>query len=57
MGNTISIIALKYAAIIMNYIAATTALLNAPNKDNPYPTALFFTNNMASEAWIGKGAK
>ncbi len=56
-GDTISINALEYAAIIVNYIATTAAFLDAPNETNPYPTALFFTDNMASEAWIQKGAK
>ncbi len=56
-GDTISINALKYTAIIINYVATTAAFLNAPDKTNPYPTALFFTDNVASEAWIQKGAK
>ncbi len=55
-GNTISINALEYAAIIINYVA-TTAFLDEPSDNDPFPTALFFTNNVASEAWIGKGAK
>ncbi len=57
MCDTISINALKYAAIIINYIAATTAFLDAPTENDPYPTVLFFTDNVASEAWIRKGAK
>ena len=55
-GNTISINALEYAAIIINYVATTATLAN-PNQNDPYPTALFFTDNIASEAWIQKGAK
>ncbi len=56
-GNTISINALKYAAIIINYIATTAAFLDAPINNDPYPTALYFTDNVASQAWICKGAK
>ncbi len=57
MGDTISINALEYSAIIINYIASSAALLDAPTKNDPYLTALFFTDNVASEAWICKGAK
>ena len=56
-GNTISINALEYAAIIINYVATTAATLANPNKNDPYLTALFFTDNVASKAWIQKGAK
>ncbi len=56
-GNTISINALKYTVIIINYIATTVAFLAAPNKNDPFPTALFFTNNVASKAWVQKGTK
>ncbi len=55
--DTININALEYAAIIINYVATTTTILSAPQDHDPYPTALFFTDNIASEAWIFKGAK
>ncbi len=57
MHNTISINALEYAAIIINYVAATTAILSTPQAHNPDSTALFFKNNVVSKAWIRKGAK
>ncbi len=55
--DTNSINALEYAAIIINYDTATTSILSAPQAHNSYPTTLFFTDNIASEAWICKGAK
>ncbi len=55
--DTISINALEYAAIIINYVAFTATILKAPQANDPYPTALFFTDNVASKAWIRKGAK
>ncbi len=55
--HTISINALEYAAIIINYVATTAATLSALQDHDPYPIALFFTDNVASEARICKGAK
>ncbi len=55
--DTVSINTLEYTAIIINYVAATTAILSAPQAHDPYLTTLFFTDNVASEAWIQKGAK
>ncbi len=56
-GDTISINALEYTFIIINYVTTTAAILSAPLNHDPYQTALFFTNNVASKAWIHKGAK
>ncbi len=57
MQDTISIKALEYAAIINNYVTTTIAILSAPQDHDQYPTSLFFTDNVASKAWIHKGAK
>ncbi len=56
-GDTISINSLEYAAIIINFIATTATILATPNDNDPYPTALVFTNHVTSKAWIQKGAK
>ncbi len=56
-NNTIGINALKYAALILNYVAATAAYLQQPHKQDPFPSLLLFTDNVASRAWIIKGAK
>ncbi len=57
MGDMISINALKYAIIIINYVTTTATILSAPHDCDPYLTTIFFTNNMASKAWNWKGAK
>ncbi len=45
-GDTISINALEYTFIIINYVTTTAAILSAPLNHDPYQTALFFTNNV-----------
>ncbi len=42
---------------IINYVATTAAILSVPQDHDPYPTTLFFTDNVTSKAWIRKGAK
>ena len=54
---TMSINALEYAALIINYVVALMTLLLNPRKQDPFPSLLLFIDNVASKAWIIKGAK
>ncbi len=54
---TMSINALEYAALIINYVVALMTLLLNPRKQDPFPSLLLFMDNVASKAWIIKGAK
>ncbi len=56
-NDTVSINALEYKAIIINYVATTATILSAPQAHDPNPTALFFTDNVMPKAWIHKGTK
>ncbi len=55
-NEMISINALEYAAIIINLVATTSTILASPSDQDPYPTVLYFTDNVTLEAWIRKGA-
>ncbi len=56
-NNTVRISALEYLVLILNYKATTAALQHQPWEEDPFPPILLFTDNMASEIWIIKGAK
>ena len=56
-NNTISINTLEYTALIINYVATLAALIQNPQKQDLFPSLLLFTDNVASKAWIIKGAK
>lgn len=49
--------ALECTAIIINYIAIIAAMLDTPRDHEQHLTALFFTDNVVSKAWIQKGAE
>ena len=47
----ISINVLEYAALIINYIAATFFFHKNPSPSDPYPTTLLYADNTTAEAW------
>lgn len=47
----ISINVLEYAALIINYMAATHFFRTNPSKSDPYPTVLLYADNTTAEAW------
>ncbi|KAL7544775.1 hypothetical protein ACHAWF_013580 [Thalassiosira exigua] len=53
-GKLISINVLEYAALIINYAAATLFYRLHPDVCDPYPLALFFADNTAAESWMMK---
>ncbi len=56
-NNTISINAQEYTALIINNVVALAELLKNPRTQDLSLSLLLFTENVASEAWIIKGAK
>ncbi len=56
-NEMISINALEYAAIIINLVATTSTILASPSDQDPYPTVLYFIDNVTLEAWMQKVAK
>ncbi len=42
--------------LILNHVEATIALPQQPSQGDLYPSLLLVTDNVASEAWIIKGA-
>ena len=51
-GKLISINVLEYAALFINYAAATLFYQLNPDPTDPYPLALFFADNTAAESWM-----
>ena len=57
-GALISINVLEYAALIINFVAATHFFTKvAPSCANPSPTVMLFADNTTAEAWITKACK
>ena len=52
-GNLISINVLEYAALIINYIAATHYFrIHLDKVTDPHPTTLLYADNSTAEAWM-----
>ena len=57
-GDLISINALEYAALIINFVAATHYFTKiAHSTKNPHPTTLLYADNTTAESWVIKGCK
>ena len=56
-GTLISINALEYAALIINYVAACHHFLTNEDCLDPHPSVLLFADNTAAESWAIKGCK
>ena len=56
-GRLISINALEYATIIINYAAVTAEVTPSIKEDNPFPTTLLMADNKSGESWTIKGCK
>ena len=56
-GTLISINALEYAALIINYVAACHYFLTNKDPLDPYPSVLLYADNTAAESWAIKGCK
>jgi hypothetical protein len=57
-GALISINVLEYAALIINFIAATHFFLKrSPSASNPTPTVMLFADNTTAESWVTKACK
>ena len=53
----ISINALEYATVIINYAAIYLYFKENVDPSNPFPTALIFADNTTAESWAIKGCK
>ena len=57
-GEFISINALEYVSLIINYIDSFYYLvITNPEKFDPNPIVLLYVDNTTSEAWVKKGSK
>lgn len=57
-ANTlISINALEYAALIINYVASTHYFHNHEDPSDPYPSVLLYADNTTAESWLRKSCK
>ena len=56
-GRLISINALEFATVIINYAAITLYFRENEDPTNPFPTALIFADNTTAESWAIKGCK
>ena len=57
-GNLVSINALEYASLIINYVAASYVLTQVyPQKGDPHPVVLLYADNRTSESWLIKASK
>jgi len=57
-NNTlISINVLEYAALIINYVAATHYFQINPDPSDPYPSVLLYADNTTAESWVIKACK
>jgi len=56
-GTLVTINALEYASLIVNYVAATYVLMHLdPSKTDPHPMVLFYVDNTAAESWMRKAS-
>jgi hypothetical protein len=56
-GKFVSINVLEYAALIINYVAATHFCLIDKDPSDPYPVVQLFADNTTAEAWAIKACK
>ena len=57
-GRLISINALEYAALIINFVAATYVLSQVrPTPGDPHPVVLLMADNRTAESWLIKASK
>ena len=57
-GTLVSINALEYAALIVNYVAATYVLsIHRPSPKDPHPAVLLKADNRTAESWLVKASK
>ena len=56
-GKLISINVLEYAALIINYVAATLHFQENKDPSDPYPSVLLYADNTTAEAWAIKASK
>ena len=56
-NKLVTINALEYASLIVNYVAATHVLVHLdPSEADPHPVVLFYANNTAAESWTKKAS-
>ena len=56
-GTLVTINALEYASLIINYVAATYVLMHLdPLTTDPHPVVLFYADNTAAESWMKKAS-
>ena len=57
-GNLVSINALEYASLIVNFVAATYVLTTvSPSRGDPHPVVLLRADNRTAESWLIKASK
>ena len=57
-GKLVTINALEYASLIVNYAAATFVLLRVMRSSkDPHPAVLLYADNRTAEAWLVKASK
>ena len=57
-GKLVSINALEYASLIINYVAASHVLTHVyPTKGDPHPVVLLYADNRTAESWLIKASK
>jgi len=57
-GTLVTINALEFASLIINYVAASHALtIDNPSASDPHPIVLLYANNTTAEAWMIKASK
>jgi hypothetical protein len=57
-GKLISINALEYASLIINYVAASYVLAKVcPSPGDPHPVVLLYADNSTAESWLIKASK
>ena len=57
-GKLVSINALEYASLIINYVAACYVLTQVyPTADDPHPVVLLYADNRTAESWLIKASK
>ena len=57
LGTLITINALEYAALIINYVATLHFYRDSEDPTDPYPTVQLFADNTTAESWAVKGCK
>ena len=57
-GNLVSINALEYASLLINFVAASYVLtVVSPSRGDPHPVVLLRADNRSSESWLIKASK